>query len=428
MHGKSEEIANLAKLERQIHNLSKLVNINGIINSTLDITKLYTLIMKIIKDIMDTDASTLLIYDEETKELVFMVALGEAGEKLTEGSRVKLGQGIAGWVAETRKPLYVNDVYKDKRFDPSYDKDTGYKTEAILCMPLLFKGKLLGVIQAINPINRPGFDEDDIALFGLFADQAGLAVQNATFFHNALEEERIKVELSSASSIQESLIPDINNKFGCIHIAAKSISAREIGGEFHGLYQFDSANIGIALGDIHEKGIPGGLRAAIMSGALRALAGIKGNNPLELVKHLNNLIADDTKSFKKATLFYGVINGREKSLMFVNKGVAFPFLVRDSVARYLRFESKSSGNDTADLEQVIIKLKVNDIFVILTDGIFNIRNRSSQNISLKKVVNFLQWGFNSPEDVIDSLINYANEFSDGLAIREDISIMVFKVN
>src|SRR4030042_2425997 len=161
--------ADLAAVERKIHNLTKLVSINSMINSTLDIVRLLTVIMQTITDIMETEASTLLLYDDKSNDLVFKVALGEAGRELVEKFRIKMGQGIAGWVAETRKPIFINNVYNDRRFDPDFDKMTGFVTKSIVCTPLLFKGKLLGVLQAINQLNRPGFTEDDMSLFKIFA-------------------------------------------------------------------------------------------------------------------------------------------------------------------------------------------------------------------------------------------------------------------
>ena len=185
-------MADIENLERKLDNLTKLVDINSIINSTLDMGKLLNIIMEIIKEIMETETSTMLLYEEETDDLVFRVALGEAGDKLTERYRVAMGQGIAGWVAQKRKPVIVNDVYKDERFDPEFDKSTGFVTRSILCAPLLYKGRLLGVIQAINPLNKAGFDSADRSLFLVFSDQAALAVQNAIFFSNAFLNQKKK--------------------------------------------------------------------------------------------------------------------------------------------------------------------------------------------------------------------------------------------
>lgn len=185
-------------LERQSDSLRKLVGINSIINSTLDIGSLLTLIMEKIKDIMESDASTLLLYDENTEDLVFKVALGEAGYKLQEKYRVKLNQGIAGWTAENKKSIYINDVYSDSRFDPNFDKKTGFVTKAIICAPLIFKGKLLGVIEAINPTDGKGFDDYHLELFNAFSNQAAIAIENASLYSN-LEQ---KVEARTAELVE----------------------------------------------------------------------------------------------------------------------------------------------------------------------------------------------------------------------------------
>ncbi len=421
-----QKYEDLARLERQVNNLTKLVDINHIINSTLDIRKLLTLIMEIIKEIMETEASTLLLYDNETNDLVFKVALGEAGNELSEKYRVKMGQGIAGWVAESRKPLLVNDVYSDRRFDSNYDKQTGFRTRAILCTPLLFKGKLLGVIQAINPIHGPIFEPEDLGLFNVFANQAALAVQNAIFFQSALEEARIKNELVSARSIQNSLIPDINRVFSDIQISARSLSAREVGGEFHGLFQLDDNNIGISLGDIHEKGIPGSIQASIVSGALKSLSTVKGKNPAELMRILKKSLSKDL-SEKSISIFYGVIDIEEKTVQFVNAGVAYPILLRKGVARYLRFGSRSLNEELKKTKKVTVKLKQDDMFIILTDGILNVKNSHGSQLGLKRIMDFLQADFEAPEDVINSLIEYADSFSEGVGRRDDLSIIAIKV-
>jgi phosphoserine phosphatase RsbU/P len=425
---KKKPLADLAVVERQIYNLTKLVNINGMINSTLDMGKLLTVIMETIKDIMDTEASTLLLYEEKEKDLVFKVALGEAGKELAERYRVRLGQGIAGWVAETRKPLSINTVYEDRRFDPEFDKITGFTTKSIICTPLLFKGKLLGVIQAINPTNRPGFTEEDMGLFKLFADQAALAVQNAIYFQNALEEERIKSELTSARTIQEALIPDVDTRFGPLRITARSVTAREIGGEFHGLFRLDEDHVGIALGDLHIKGVPGGLNASIVSGAIRALAKVKGKNPVELVRLLHIIMEHDERPVRNASLLYGVLDLPERKLRFLNAGVAYPILIRDGVARYLRFGKRSLGQNIEEAKSVAVSLMPGDLFVVLSDGILRIRNRMGKQLGLKSLMRYLENNFPESENIIDSIISFAGDFAEELGIREDISVIVLRVD
>ncbi len=421
-------IYDLSRLEREVHNLTKLVNINRIINSTLDIARLLTIIMEIIKEIMETETSTLLLYDEESGDLVFKVALGEAGGQLIEKYRVVMGEGIAGWVAETRKPLCVNDAYRDRRFEPKFDQQTGFTTRAIICTPLLFKGKLLGVIQAINPVNRPGFDEEDLKLFKVFADQVSLAVQNAFYFQNALEEERLKSEISAARAIQTSLVPDLDSTFGNIHVAAKSISAREIGGEFYDLFRFGDNYIGIAIGDIHEKGIPGGLRASVVNGALKAIAEMKGENPTLMVNLLTRTVDRWEDPLQNISIFYGVVNISENNLRFVNAGAAYPILIRDNVPRYLRFGGRVLADNPRAGKRVAVRLQPRDYFVILSDGILKVKNRRGIQLGLKNIMGLLEKDFTGPIEIIEALLAYADEFSGEVGTREDISIVAMKVN
>jgi len=416
----------LAYLERQLHNLSKLVEINGIINSTLDIGRLLQIIMEIIKDIMEAEASTLLLYEDDTRDLVFKVALGEAGRELQERYRVKLGQGIAGWVAEQRKVVYINDVYNDERFDPNFDKKTGFTTRSMLCAPLLFKGKLLGVIQAINPLSKPGFDDEDVILFNAFANQAALAVQNAIFFQNAIEEERIKNELDAAHSIQHSLFPEINIDEDGYSISARSISAREVGGEFYDVYFFDGST-GIALGDIHSRGIPGALQASIVNGALKSLSGLGGLSPQFIHGQINDLIRSKLGAVSDVSMFYGVISWKEKSLSYVNSGIAYPILVRDGVSRYIKIGSKSLDGGDIALRKVKVNLRSGDYFIIITDGLINQKNRNGIQLGLKKIMDFLGGSAGPAEEVVKSLFAFVGAFTGGLETKEDVSIIALNI-
>jgi sigma-B regulation protein RsbU (phosphoserine phosphatase) len=418
----------LAFLERQIYNLTKLVEINSIINATLDIKKLLIVIMEIIKDIMQAEASTMLLLEEETNDLVFKVALGEAGSELIEKYRIKPGQGVAGWVAEHRKPVIINDVYNDPRFDPTFDKHTGFITKSIVCTPLLFKGKLLGVIQAINPINRPVFVNEDLSLFNVFSNQASLAVQNAFFFQNALEEERISIELASARSMQESLVPDINIKYYDVHICSKSFAAREVGGEFHSAYKFENNKIGIALGDIHEKGISGGLKASILSGAIRALSGVKGKDAALVISLLYKYVIKEIRSINEVSIFYGVIDSYAKELSFVNAGTSYPVLIRDGIPRYIKAGASILTGKKKIIKRIKMGIKPGDFFVVVTDGILNVKNKDGLKFGLKGIMKFLKGDFVNSADLMEKLIVHINSYSSGLWKMEDISVIILNLD
>src|SRR5262245_60599698 len=113
-----------------------LLKANRILSSQLDPAEVLKSVMQLAAEVVKAEASSLLLLDQAKQELYFDVALGDAGESVKQ-IRLKVGEGIAGWVAKTRKPLVVNDVSKDKRFTGKVDKAAKFKTRSLLAVPLI---------------------------------------------------------------------------------------------------------------------------------------------------------------------------------------------------------------------------------------------------------------------------------------------------
>src|SRR5438552_17577585 len=114
------------------------------IASTLRLSELLQKVVKLASEVVRAEAGSLLLMDQTTGELYFDVALGEKGDALQQ-IRLKKGEGIAGWVAENRKPTIVNDVAKDPRWTRKVDKTSQFQTKAILAVPMQAKDTLSGV-------------------------------------------------------------------------------------------------------------------------------------------------------------------------------------------------------------------------------------------------------------------------------------------
>jgi putative nucleotidyltransferase with HDIG domain len=167
--------------KKELDRHKKLLSITLILNSSLEPQVVHEKTIEGITEIVNAEVGSLLLFDEEKKELFFDVALGEKGE-LIKQIRLKLGEGIAGYVALERKSLIVNDVNKDPRFFKKADEKSGFITKSILCSPLIYKNKLLGVIQAINKKNNDIFDYKDLELFESFANIVSIAIENANLY------------------------------------------------------------------------------------------------------------------------------------------------------------------------------------------------------------------------------------------------------
>jgi len=143
------------------------------------IDEILHIIMMNISEIIQAEAWTLFLVDENTKELIFYDVFGEKKDELT-GLRIPMNKGIVGWVVKNKKPVLVADVRKDNRFFSDIDKKSKFTTKSILAIPMISKGKLLGVIEVINKKGSTVFTKDDLRIVKTYVDQAALALENAS--------------------------------------------------------------------------------------------------------------------------------------------------------------------------------------------------------------------------------------------------------
>ena len=172
-------------LDRSVKQFATLADVDALLNSTLDQKVIRKRAMEAITLLMDAEVGSLLLVDDEKRELYFEVALGEKGDKVKE-IRLKMGEGIAGWVAECGEPLLIHDVKKDPRFYKSADKKTDFITRDMICVPVKVKDKIIGVLQAINR-KESVFTEGDLKLFQLFSNQVAIALDNARLYEETRE-------------------------------------------------------------------------------------------------------------------------------------------------------------------------------------------------------------------------------------------------
>jgi len=163
--------------------LRQIQEISALLNSSLDPAAIRTHAIEAATQLMNAEAGSLLLLDEATGKLYFDVALGTRGAAV-RASRLKPGEGIAGYVARTGEPLIVNDVQHDVRFFGHVDRTTGFVTRNMVCVPVTAHGHLLGVLQAINHKTRRQFDEDDLQNFIALGHQVGMAIENANLYED----------------------------------------------------------------------------------------------------------------------------------------------------------------------------------------------------------------------------------------------------
>jgi signal transduction histidine kinase len=166
------------QLEARARQLEIINEVTLSLASTLELEPLLKLILDKAMELLDTQAGTVMLTIEDTGELEFRVVRGPASQSLV-GTRLPIGTGLAGAVAQTGRPMLVNDAQADERWFADVDASTTFETNSILAVPLLRQNTVLGVVQLINKHNRAHFDEEDQQLLTAFAGQAVVALENA---------------------------------------------------------------------------------------------------------------------------------------------------------------------------------------------------------------------------------------------------------
>jgi signal transduction histidine kinase len=167
--------------------LEMLVMVSRLLSSKLDISELLLTIMRLASRVVGAERASLYLLDEKTQELYFDVALGLPED--VQKMRFKIGEGIAGTCAKEGRSLIINDVASDPRHTQRVDNKSGFVTRALLTCPMIIKGKVIGVVQAINKSDGD-FVETDKNNFEAFASQAAIAIENSRLFSSVKEEKR----------------------------------------------------------------------------------------------------------------------------------------------------------------------------------------------------------------------------------------------
>jgi signal transduction histidine kinase len=186
-----------------VKEIESLIELSSLINSSLDIIEVLDNSMRAVEELMDAEASSIFEIDFEKNELFFRLARGESADMVKE-IRMKMGEGIAGWVAASGEPLLIPDTQKDSRFCERVDRQTYFNTRSILALPVRNKGRILGVLEVLNK-RAPGlFDRNDLDVLTIAASQIGIAMENAGLY--ARLEEKFALTQTELKKVQADLI------------------------------------------------------------------------------------------------------------------------------------------------------------------------------------------------------------------------------
>jgi len=415
------------EIKRQVRDLKALLDVSKAISNEAHLDDLLQVIMDKTTEVIDADRSSLFLYDESSNELWSKIAqkLGKIKE-----IRFAVGVGIAGEVAKTRNGINIKDAYNDPRFNPEFDKQTGYHTRSILCIPIIsINGNLVGVIQVLNKKGGRVFDKRDESLLEALVSHAAVALERAKLTEAYVEKQRIDEALKLARDIQMSILPKRfppfpdRNEF---EIFATIEPAKEVGGDFYDFFFIDQQNLYFCIGDVSGKGIPASLFMAVTKTLIKAKT-TKGMFPDEILTNVNKELCVDNDTAMFVTIFCGILNTNTGEVFYSNGGHNHPYILsQDHGTKPLNNKSGMAlgVNEAAKYSTSAVTLAPGDSIFLYTDGVTEAMDIHGNFYTDERLIRLLGNQKHLPiEDRLRTTLNDLKNFSSGAPPADDITLL-----
>jgi sigma-B regulation protein RsbU (phosphoserine phosphatase) len=423
---KSELSKSARQAQQMISEMSALHEITRAFESSQNLDLLLKYILEKCMNMMNAEAASLMLVVENGKELEFKITLGPKSEEV-KPFRLPMGKGISGWVAQNSEAILIPDAYADERFDPSFDKRSGFVTKSILCVPMIYKSKVIGVVTVLNRLDSKPFSENDKDILTSFSSQAALSIENAKLLQAVIEKERLDKELQVASEIQRLLIPqNIPNAPG-LDISATYIPCKEVSGDFYDIIKLDEQRYIFIVADVSGKGIPGAMVVSTMQATLAAYLEYS-NDLLSIIDKLNERIIKNTTSDRYITFFIGLYSSADSSLKYINAGHNPPLLINNkNETLKLHKGGIFIGYMPWQYESDTVTLNKDSILIMYTDGLVEAMNDAEEEFGEQRLIEIMRQhkGLDS-KALQDKIIQAVNAHLGSNKLEDDFTLIVIK--
>ena len=407
--------------DEQIYQLTTLVAGELSVQEALD--KLAEAAVKIV----GVKACSIRLLNEEAGELKMRSTYGLSEEYRNKGVVSK--KDVVIEAAFAGEAVVLDDMRVDDRV--KY-KEATIKEGLVsqLTVGMRFKGENIGVIRLYSPKPKR-FDEDDIGMARAVASQCAVAITNARLYAEAIEGARIAEQMRLAGVIQRRMIPQKSLQVTGLDIAATYIPCFDVGGDLYDFFQISESRIVVIIADVIGKGIPAAIMMSMFRGTVRAYAvGENGNKTLEeIVGKLNGVACRECENGEFISLFYAIIDVKEKTITYCNCGHEPTVLIREGRILELERGGLVLGVEAeARYETESLELKDGDCLLFYTDGLIDAANFEGEFWGRGKMLEAARRFRNdSAELLIKDILTYRRRFVGLVRQIDDTSVIVVKV-
>lgn len=413
----------------RVADLERLLAVARRLGATVDLDAMLSAIVDAATALLDCERATVFLYDPVADELRSRVATGIADSPIAE-IRFPARRGIAGDVARGGAVVNLVDAYADPRFNPEFDRASGFRTRSMLAVRLAgHDDATVGVLQLLNKRARP-FDARDEEIAGFLGSQAGVAIQRQMLLDQFAEKRRIERDLGIARSIQQGLLPRENPSVPGFDVAGWSRPADETGGDFFDFLPLDDGRLALAIADATGHGIGPALVSVEARALFRAVAG--GSAGLEAaVNAMHRLLCLDLPENRFVTAFCGVLDPASATLHYLSAGQG-PILLYEAATASVR-DLPVQGLPLAFFPEatyegvVRIVFAPGDALVLLTDGFYEWADRHGEGFGEQRVRDLIRTLHDRPAaEMIAEIYGAVVDFAGGTRQADDLTAVIVR--
>ncbi len=419
-----------------------------LITSSMELSTRLERVLDQAMELLGAERGSIMLVDDEG----YLAVRASRGLESSRAFKVRVGEGIAGWVAARGEPLVLQDVVADRRF-----RGTDPSLKSALAVPLNVDGRIIGVLNVSTAVRQRRFDRRDLEHLTSFADMAAVAIDNARLYEALRwDHERMARELRMASRIQRSIL-STHVPCASIRMVSRLMPASAVGGDFFSVIPLDRDSrfcfycssevqdrcqrlrtefcpnkFGLTIGDVANKGMPAALIMSVLTTNLYEI-GRRQASPRAILDEANTAFRRffNESQYGFATLFYAFYDNTDNTLTYCRAGHEPPLLLRAGgrEMEYLEGEGFPVGlMADGDYQEKKVKLEKGDRVLLYTDGLTGALNARGEVLGRKRLVELVKAHAGQDiEGFLDALADEIMLFTGDAPQPDDIAVMVMEL-
>jgi len=377
---------------------------------------------ELVKRVINYQILSILLYDDEQKVFLHRIDV-KHGQRVQGKLRVAATEGIVGAAATSREPVVVPDVTADPRY-----LMVNPETRSELAIPMIYKGKVIGVLDLESPqLNY--FTEDHVQTLSILAANLAVSAENARLYEQvARGESRLERDLQAAKRIQGALLRPVPTEDYGLDLAARYVSAREVCGDLYEFLRYGPQQLGIALGDVSGKGTAAALYGAVAIGIMRSLAPQK-LQPAEMLRQMNQLVGERRIEGRFMTACFATWQKGRQKLRVANAGQSQPLMYKGGRCDKIELTGFPLGIfEEVHYDDWGVTLETGNILVFHSDGIAEAANAEGQFFGTTRILRLIEQHHDLPAaGLADLILREVDLFTNNAPLADDRTLVVLKV-